>query len=79
MCIWSKSRNLLESGHDTTYTVSIYEGYALKDYVSKINIGGSDVINFLIQLLTERKLRNDDHIFTFSMHRIFIYTFYDLK
>ena len=43
---------VLDSGHSVTYTVPVYEGYALPHGIERINIGGNDVTDYMAKLLS---------------------------
>ena len=44
----------LDSGYDTTFSVPIYEGYALPYCVQHLGVGGRHVTLHLLQLLSQR-------------------------
>jgi len=43
---------VVDSGHSVTYTVPVYEGYALPHGIERINIGGNDVTDYMAKLLS---------------------------
>eukprot|EP01084_Bolivina_argentea_P231127 389849_1 len=45
---------VLDSGFSVSHTVPIYEGYALRDYTNRLDIGGRDVTLHLMHILQER-------------------------
>lgn len=45
---------VINSGHDITHTVPIYEGYTVTHAVHKLDFGGRHFTTFLMKLLTER-------------------------
>ena len=42
------------SGHGVTHAVPIYEGHIIPHAITRVNLGGSDVTNYLAKLLQER-------------------------
>ncbi|KAI7866359.1 actin, cytoplasmic 2-like protein [Spinellus fusiger] len=45
---------VLDSGDNTSYAVSIFEGYPIQSSVSRIDLAGRDVTNYLACILNER-------------------------
>jgi len=45
---------VIDSGDGITTTVPIYEGYALPYSIKSLNIGGKDMTEYLMQLLSEK-------------------------
>eukprot|EP01084_Bolivina_argentea_P231128 389851_1 len=45
---------ILDSGFSVSHTVPIYEGYALRDYTNRLDIGGRHMTLHLMKILTER-------------------------
>ncbi|EFA85306.1 actin [Heterostelium album PN500] len=45
---------VVESGHNVTHIVPIYEGYALSHAITRLGFGGDCLTNYMIKLLTER-------------------------
>ncbi len=45
---------VIQSGDTVSYTVPIYEGFALKTAVQKMEIGGRDLTDYLMKILSER-------------------------
>lgn len=50
---------VVESGESITNFVPVYEGYAFPHAISKIPLGGSDLTQFLIRLLIEKRYTID--------------------
>jgi actin-related protein len=45
---------VLDSGHKVSHTVPIYDGHALSYGIQSTNIGGLDITNYLMKILTAR-------------------------
>jgi actin-related protein len=45
---------VIDSGHNMTHIVPIYEGHALSHAISQMQLGGSDIMDYLIRLLADR-------------------------
>ena len=57
LCLYSGGRNtglLVSSGDGVTSVLPVYEGYAIPGTVRRLDLGGSDVTEYLTKLLTEK-------------------------
>ncbi|KAJ3425114.1 actin [Anaeramoeba flamelloides] len=45
---------MVEFGYDRTYSVPIYEGYALPYAIKSLDVGGADLTEYLTKILSER-------------------------
>jgi actin len=45
---------VIDSGHNITFSVPIYEGHALSYGIQETKIGGNDITNWMMKLLTDR-------------------------
>eukprot|EP01084_Bolivina_argentea_P024566 45770_1 len=45
---------VVDSGYDVTYTVPVYEGHCLPNSVSRLDLGGVHVTEYLMKILTNR-------------------------
>eukprot|EP01084_Bolivina_argentea_P175437 303817_1 len=45
---------VMDCGDYNSHIVPIYEGYALKDAVMKLDIGGRDITDYLMKILNEK-------------------------
>ena len=54
-CVGKTSALVVESGDDVTQIVPINEGYYFPYSITKSNLGGKTVTNFLVQKLSEKK------------------------
>ena len=48
---------VVDSGDGVTHTAPIYEGFSIPHAVSKVQIAGRDLTNFLAKLLLERSYK----------------------
>ena len=51
---------VVESGESLTYTVPVFEGYAIPHALEKLELAGQDVTDQLITHLEKRKLKVAD-------------------
>jgi centractin len=53
---------VLESGEGVTQCMSIYEGYSIPNSIDKIDLGGSDITNYLRLLLKRSGYSFNSHV-----------------
>eukprot|EP01083_Nonionella_stella_P006107 17681_1 len=58
---------VVDAGGSQSHTVPIYEGHALQPAVSRLHLGGRDITDYLMKILTER-----GYSFTTSAERRFV-------
>eukprot|EP01083_Nonionella_stella_P275347 935094_1 len=58
---------VVDAGGSQSHTVPIYEGHALQPAVSRLHLGGRDITDYLMKILTER-----GYLFTTSAERRFV-------
>lgn len=45
---------VVDSGHGVTHIIPVYEGYAIEHAMQRLEYGGGELTNYLIQLLAKR-------------------------
>ena len=46
---------ILDVGHEVSHVLAIYEGYTFKHAMDRVNIGGNDLTDYLLQMLNDER------------------------